>query len=74
MALFTNFTRDHLDFHDGMDAYWAAKRKLFDWPGLRAAVINVDDPQGAALVAELAGRGLDLWTVSASGDGPTACL
>ena len=64
VALFTNFTRDHLDFHGSMEAYWAAKRMLFDWPGLRAAVINVDDEQGAALARELAGSGLDLWTYS----------
>jgi UDP-N-acetylmuramoyl-L-alanyl-D-glutamate--2,6-diaminopimelate ligase len=67
VALFTNFTRDHLDYHGDMQAYWAAKRALFDWPGLRSAVINVDDPQGAKLVAALAGKGLDLWTVSATG-------
>ncbi|MGM9489223.1 UDP-N-acetylmuramoyl-L-alanyl-D-glutamate--2,6-diaminopimelate ligase [Ideonella sp. YS5] len=67
VALFTNFTRDHLDYHGDMDAYWAAKRELFAWPGLRSAVINVDDPQGAKLVADLAGKGLDLWTVSVSG-------
>jgi UDP-N-acetylmuramoyl-L-alanyl-D-glutamate--2,6-diaminopimelate ligase len=54
VALFTNFTRDHLDFHGGMAEYWAAKRALFDWPGLEAAVINLDDPQGAALAADLA--------------------
>jgi UDP-N-acetylmuramoyl-L-alanyl-D-glutamate--2,6-diaminopimelate ligase len=64
VAVFTNFTRDHLDYHGTMEAYWAAKRRLFDWPGLRAAVVNVDDPQGAALAAELRGSGLDLWTVS----------
>ncbi|OYT87261.1 MAG: UDP-N-acetylmuramoyl-L-alanyl-D-glutamate--2,6-diaminopimelate ligase [Burkholderiales bacterium PBB6] len=64
VALFTNFTQDHLDYHGSMDAYWAAKRELFAWPGLKSAVINVDDPQGAALVGELAGKGLDLWTVS----------
>jgi UDP-N-acetylmuramoyl-L-alanyl-D-glutamate--2,6-diaminopimelate ligase len=64
VALFTNFTRDHLDFHGGMEAYWAAKRMLFDWPGLRAAVINIDDAQGAALARELAGSGLALWTYS----------
>jgi MurE/MurF fusion protein len=67
VALFTNFTRDHLDYHGDMEAYWAAKRALFDWPGLRSAVINVDDPQGAKLVADLAGKGLDLWTVSVDG-------
>lgn len=64
VALFTNFTRDHLDYHGDMDAYWAAKRELFGWPSLRAAVINVDDAQGATLVAELAGKGLDVWAVS----------
>lgn len=61
VALFTNFTQDHLDYHGDMAAYWAAKRQLFDWEGLRAAVVNIDDPQGAALAAEL--PGLDLWTV-----------
>lgn len=65
VALFTNFTQDHLDYHGSMPAYWACKRSLFDWPGLRAAVVNVDDPQGRALADELQGRpGLDLWTVS----------
>jgi MurE/MurF fusion protein len=68
VAVFTNFTRDHLDYHGSMEAYWAAKRRLFDWPGLRAAVVNVDDAQGAALAAELRARGtLDLWTVSTRG-------
>lgn len=67
VALFTNFTRDHLDYHGSMDAYWSAKRALFDWPGLRAAVINVDDERGAALAGELRGRPLDLWTVSVRG-------
>ena len=67
VALFTNFTRDHLDYHGDMEAYWAAKRQLFAWPGLRSAVINVDDPQGAKLVADLAGKGLELWTVSVTG-------
>lgn len=62
VALFTNFTRDHLDYHGSMEAYWAAKRALFDWPGLKAASVNVDDEQGAALAAELGS--LDLWTVS----------
>ena len=64
VALFTNFTQDHLDYHGSMDAYWAAKAALFDWPGLKAAVINVDDPRGAWLVDQCCGRGLDVWTVS----------
>lgn len=64
VAQFTNFTRDHLDFHGDMAAYWAAKRRLFDWPGLRAAVINIDDAQGAALVDELRAGAIDLWTTA----------
>jgi UDP-N-acetylmuramoyl-L-alanyl-D-glutamate--2,6-diaminopimelate ligase len=62
VAVFTNFTPDHLDYHGTMGAYWAAKRELFAWPGLRAAVINVDDAQGAALASELQGGALELWT------------
>jgi UDP-N-acetylmuramoyl-L-alanyl-D-glutamate--2,6-diaminopimelate ligase len=65
VALFTNLTQDHLDYHGSMEAYWEAKRALFDWPGLRAAVVNIDDPKGAVLAAELAASGhADLWTVS----------
>ncbi len=67
VALFTNFTRDHLDYHGSMAAYWAAKRALFEWPGLQAAVVNVDDEHGAGLAQELSGAGLDLWTVSSAG-------
>lgn len=63
VALFTNFTPDHLDYHGSMDAYWVAKRELFDWPGLQAAVLNIDDAQGAALAAELSqAAALDVWT------------
>ncbi|QTN24160.1 UDP-N-acetylmuramoyl-L-alanyl-D-glutamate--2,6-diaminopimelate ligase [Rhizobacter sp. AJA081-3] len=65
VALFTNFTQDHLDFHGSMASYWEAKSALFDWPGLRAAILNVDDPQGAALAERL--RGLDCWTYSVRG-------
>jgi UDP-N-acetylmuramoyl-L-alanyl-D-glutamate--2,6-diaminopimelate ligase len=64
VALFTNFTRDHLDYHGSMARYWEAKRALFDWPGLKAAVVNTDDEQGAALAGELGRSALDLWTVS----------
>jgi UDP-N-acetylmuramoyl-L-alanyl-D-glutamate--2,6-diaminopimelate ligase len=53
VALFTNFTRDHLDYHGDMDAYEAAKRMLFDWQGLRHAVINLDDDMGTRLVRHL---------------------
>ncbi|MEO6407746.1 MAG: UDP-N-acetylmuramoyl-L-alanyl-D-glutamate--2,6-diaminopimelate ligase [Burkholderiaceae bacterium] len=68
VALFTNFTQDHLDHHGDMAAYWQAKRALFDWPGLAAAVINLDDVQGAGLAEELARGRVDLWTYSTRSD------
>jgi UDP-N-acetylmuramoyl-L-alanyl-D-glutamate--2,6-diaminopimelate ligase len=52
-AIFTNLTQDHLDFHPTMEDYFAAKRRLFQTSDLGAAVINVDDPYGARLAAEL---------------------
>jgi len=55
-AVFTNLTRDHLEYHGDMEAYAAAKERLFEWPGLSAAVVNLDDPLGARLAAKLAGR------------------
>jgi UDP-N-acetylmuramoyl-L-alanyl-D-glutamate--2,6-diaminopimelate ligase len=64
LALFTNFTQDHLDYHASMQSYWDAKAMLFAWPGLEAAVINLDDPKGLALSASLAGKNLDVWTFS----------
>jgi UDP-N-acetylmuramoyl-L-alanyl-D-glutamate--2,6-diaminopimelate ligase len=58
-----------------MASYWAAKRALFDWPGLRAAVVNIDDPQGAVLARELAQRSeLDLWTVSIADASARLCV
>lgn len=69
VASFTNFTRDHLDYHGSMEAYWAAKRRLFDWPGLRAAVVNIGDERGHALAAELGASALDLWTVAVAEGG-----
>lgn len=67
VALFTNFTQDHLDYHGSMDAYWQAKAQLFDWPGLPAAVVNIDDAHGARLWARLQGRAMDVWSVSIQG-------
>jgi UDP-N-acetylmuramyl-tripeptide synthetase len=61
VAQFTNFTQDHLDYHGDMAAYWQAKRALFDWPGLKAAVIHHDDPMGPGLIAHARSRGLDVW-------------
>ncbi len=67
VAVLTNFTQDHLDYHGSMQAYWEAKESLFSWPGLEAAVLNIDDAKGAALDLKLAGSGLDIWTVSIAG-------
>ncbi len=73
LAIFTNFTRDHLDYHGSMEAYWQAKAALFGWDGLRAAVVNLDDPAGAALADTLARTGApDLWTVSCADPGEGA--
>ncbi|HEY2215880.1 MAG TPA: UDP-N-acetylmuramyl-tripeptide synthetase, partial [Solirubrobacteraceae bacterium] len=52
-AVFTNLTQDHLDFHDTMEDYFLAKRKLFVEHRPTASVINVGDPYGRRLVAEL---------------------
>jgi UDP-N-acetylmuramoyl-L-alanyl-D-glutamate--2,6-diaminopimelate ligase len=55
-GVFSNLTRDHLDFHEDMEAYFAAKRRLFEMlPADAPGVINMDDPRGSALV-EICGR------------------
>ena len=56
VAVFTNLTRDHLDYHFSMEAYAAAKEKLFTASGLEAAALNLDDPMGVVLAAKLKGR------------------
>ncbi|MFC4528718.1 UDP-N-acetylmuramoyl-L-alanyl-D-glutamate--2,6-diaminopimelate ligase [Dyella halodurans] len=53
MAAFTNLTRDHLDYHGSMEAYGEAKAKLFAWPSLHAAAINIDDAFGRQLADRL---------------------
>ncbi|MFC0711650.1 UDP-N-acetylmuramoyl-L-alanyl-D-glutamate--2,6-diaminopimelate ligase [Azorhizophilus paspali] len=52
VAIFTNLSRDHLDYHGSMDAYGAAKALLFAWSGLRCRVLNLDDPFGRLLAGE----------------------
>src|SRR5690606_39116394 len=49
-AVYTNLTRDHLDYHGTLEAYGEAKAKLFVWPGLQHAVINVGDAFGRQLL------------------------
>ncbi|MDO8925858.1 MAG: UDP-N-acetylmuramoyl-L-alanyl-D-glutamate--2,6-diaminopimelate ligase [Sideroxyarcus sp.] len=53
VALLTNLTRDHLDYHGDMQSYAAAKRSLFDWANLKHAVLNLDDAFGAELAEQL---------------------
>lgn len=74
-AVFTNLSQDHLDYHGTMEAYWAAKRALFDWSGLQVAVVNLDDARGRELAHDLASRApaLALWTVSVDEAAPGHC-
>ncbi len=53
VALLTNLSRDHLDYHGDMQHYTAAKRRLFEWQQLKYAVLNLDDEFGAELAAQL---------------------
>ncbi len=55
VAIFTNLSRDHLDFHPTMEDYFAAKRRLFTELDPRTAVLNVDDPRGRELARDVAG-------------------
>ena len=58
-AIFTNLTRDHLDYHEDMDQYFQAKRRLFEMlPRDSPSLLNVDDPRGPSLV-EMAGPGTE---------------
>jgi UDP-N-acetylmuramoyl-L-alanyl-D-glutamate--2,6-diaminopimelate ligase len=65
VAVFTNLTRDHLDYHETMEKYFAAKRLLFDgtvYPAPRVAVINAHDPRAQELAAAAAKAGAELRT------------
>src|ERR1700694_5699098 len=61
-ALFTNLSRDHLDYHGTMAAYGAARAKLLSWPGLRVGVINADDPFGQSLIDTARAKGRKILT------------
>jgi UDP-N-acetylmuramoyl-L-alanyl-D-glutamate--2,6-diaminopimelate ligase len=76
VAVFTNLTRDHLDYHGDMATYEAAKQKLFAWPGLKHAVINLDDPAGVRLADSLDGKAVNLigYTLQAAPSGERAGL
>lgn len=60
VAIFTNLSRDHLDYHGSMDVYAQAKARLFALPGLASNVINIDDPFGLTLARRLLGEGREV--------------
>jgi len=60
VALLTNLSRDHLDYHGDMQTYAAAKRKLFNWPKLKHAVLNLDDAFGAELAEDLRDKSVEV--------------
>jgi len=60
VAVFTNLTRDHLDYHHTMEAYAASKAKLFEHPGLKSAVLNFDDLMGVVQARRLADKDLNV--------------
>lgn len=62
VAVLTNLSRDHLDYHGDMESYAEAKSRLFDWPGLKYAVLNADDPFGAQLALRLHSQGKRVLT------------
>ncbi|MGH8274734.1 MAG: UDP-N-acetylmuramoyl-L-alanyl-D-glutamate--2,6-diaminopimelate ligase [Gammaproteobacteria bacterium] len=68
-AVFTNLTRDHLDYHGTMESYRDAKAKLFAWPGLRRAILNLDDPVSEYLYAKCA-RNVERIGYGLSADAP----
>ena len=64
-AVFTNLTQDHLDYHPSMEDYFAAKAKLFAPERLQGgAVVNIDDPWGERLAAQLRQAGRPCWSSS----------
>ncbi len=64
-AVFTNLTRDHLDYHKTMSEYAESKRKLFQWPGLKSAVLNLDDEFSLSLINSIR-KEVEVFTYSVS--------
>jgi len=63
IAVLSNLSRDHLDYHGSMEQYGEAKARLFSWPKLKHAVINADDSFGLCLLNQLA-KNVHTWTYS----------
>lgn len=74
-AVFTNLSRDHLDYHGSMDAYFEAKSKLFELAGLKSAVINLDDAFGCRLAHKCRGTLTVLgYSTSPQGEALASCV
>lgn len=75
MAVFTNLSREHLDFHESMEDYFAVKARLFEGRRSAAAVVNLDDPHGRLLLesAEVPTTGYSLGDTSDIEVGLDAC-
>ena len=71
VALFTNLTRDHLEYHGTMRRYGAAKERLFAWDTLRSAVVNLDDAFGRELTHRIRHRGMKVIGYGFGGAGGT---
>lgn len=72
VAVYTNLTRDHLDYHASMQAYADAKAMLFGWRGLRAAILNLDDPWHTQMLAAVAPDVARIgYRIEPAPDGPT---
>jgi murE/murF fusion protein len=69
VAAFTNLTRDHLDYHQTMERYEQAKARLFVWPGLVAAVLNLDDAAGRRFIRCVPARAVVGYSVNAASEG-----
>ncbi len=74
VAIFTNLTRDHLDYHSTMENYGEAKAKLFTLRGLQAAVMNVDDVFGREIASRAERRGVDVIRFATNGGAKFANL
>ncbi len=66
VAVLTNLSRDHLDYHGSMQAYADAKARLFSWPRLRSRVLNIDDVFGRELAAQAPSAGLITYSLEDS--------
>jgi UDP-N-acetylmuramoyl-L-alanyl-D-glutamate--2,6-diaminopimelate ligase len=73
VAILTNLSRDHLDYHKSMDAYAESKARLFFWPGLKCAVLNLDDVLGVELFQQLAPKSVQIIGYSFRKDAVKGC-